>query len=214
MADIFQEVDDDIRRERYTKLWKTYGPYVIGAAVVFVLAVGAYTGWRQYRQSQLGASGAAFATALNEAENGDDTAAAGAFATLAADGAGGYPVLARLQEAEARSGTGDIEGAATIYRSVAADTGVDTIFRDLAVLLLAMRTLDSADAATLSAQLQPLTADTNAWRFSARELTALLALREGETEQARDMLTKLSDDATAPVGVRGRAAELLASLNG
>ena len=30
MSDIFREVDEDIRREQYKKLWDRFGAYVIG----------------------------------------------------------------------------------------------------------------------------------------------------------------------------------------
>ena len=67
--------------------------------------------------------------------------------------------------------------------------------------------------AQLTAKLQPLTADTSPWRFSARELTAMLAARAGDTEKARTLYKQLADDQQAPSGVRGRAADL-ASLYG
>ena len=45
MADIFQEVDEEVRREQLKKLWERYQNYVIAVAVVILLAVG---GWRAY----------------------------------------------------------------------------------------------------------------------------------------------------------------------
>ena len=43
---------------------------------------------------------------------------------------------------------------------------------------------------------------------------ALAEVKAGETDAARKTLTALADDAAAPVGVRGRAAEMLAALGG
>jgi len=42
MSDIFQEVEEDVRRERYEQLWKKYGNYMVAAAIVVVMAVGGY----------------------------------------------------------------------------------------------------------------------------------------------------------------------------
>ncbi|MCI0431731.1 MAG: hypothetical protein L0210_14465 [Rhodospirillales bacterium] len=50
------------------------------------------------------------------------------------------------------------------------------------------------------------------WRFSALELTALAELHAGNTARARTLLLSLADDAAAPSGLRGRAAELVATL--
>ena len=38
MSDIFQEVEEDVRRERYEQIWKQYGNYILAAAGVVVLA--------------------------------------------------------------------------------------------------------------------------------------------------------------------------------
>ena len=69
MADIFREVDEDIRRERYAKLWKAYGRYVIGAALALVIGVAATIGWREYTRAQREADGAQFAAALDLARD-------------------------------------------------------------------------------------------------------------------------------------------------
>jgi hypothetical protein len=70
----------------------------------------------------------------------------------------------------------------------------------------------SADAARLAEQLSPLTAPDRPWQYSARELSALLALRSGETERARELLTGLSVDVQAPEGIRTRAEEMLSEI--
>ena len=48
MGDIFQEVDEEVRRDRFNKFWKEYGAYVIAAAVALVLGTAASVGWREY----------------------------------------------------------------------------------------------------------------------------------------------------------------------
>ena len=62
--------------------------------------------------------------------------------------------------------------------------------------------------------MQPLTADSSPWRFTALELTGLLAHRANDDTKAKTIFAKLADDREAPQGVRARAAEILASLRG
>ncbi len=64
----------------------------------------------------------------------------------------------------------------------------------------------------MRARLQPLAADSQPFRSSARELLALIALGEGDTAAARDLYTKISDDREAPAGLRQRATQMLAAL--
>ncbi|MEI9929239.1 MAG: hypothetical protein WDM89_01380 [Rhizomicrobium sp.] len=39
MSDIFHEVEEDVRRERFEKLWKQYGDYAVAALAVVILAI-------------------------------------------------------------------------------------------------------------------------------------------------------------------------------
>lgn len=214
MADIFREVDEDLRRERYEKLWKTYGSYVIALLVAVVLVTAGMVGWREYSEQRRTADGARFLNAAQMLADGRTAESAAAFAALAADGSGDYPVLARLQEAGALSAIGDTAAVAEIYEGLAADDGIDPLYRDLALVLLALHSLDEADPAALSDRLAPLLADDNPWRHSAREMTGLLALRAGDHERAKGMFADLSDDPITPPAMRQRATELLAALGG
>ena len=49
MADIFHEVDEEVRRERLKQLWDQYGLYFLVLAVLVVAGIG---GWRAYEYYQ------------------------------------------------------------------------------------------------------------------------------------------------------------------
>jgi hypothetical protein len=82
------------------------------------------------------------------------------------------------------------------------------------VLQSALHQIDKGDPAAVAAQLQPLAAPDNPWHALAEEAQALLDLRQGRTDAARDTLKRLTQDITAPDGVRARANGLLARLGG
>jgi hypothetical protein len=97
VADIFQEVDEEVRREQLKKLWQRYGNYAIAACILVVAAVGAWRGYDWWQAKKAGESGAAFEVAVSLADAGKSQEADAAFAKLAADGTAGYHVLARLR---------------------------------------------------------------------------------------------------------------------
>src|SRR5262249_56140372 len=99
VTDIFQEVDEEVRREQLKKLWERYGGYLIAACIVVVLGVGGWRGYEWWQAKQAAQSGAAFEQAVALAESGKHQEAAAAFAKLSADGTTGYRVLARLPQA-------------------------------------------------------------------------------------------------------------------
>ena len=211
---LLREVDEELKKERYAELWKQYGNYVIGAALAVVLGVAGLQGWRVYQTGQREADGESFAQAMALVQAGRPEEAGAAFAALAENANAGYATLARLQAAALRAKQGDTGGAVDIYDSIAGDSAVDGLYRDLAVLLAVMHQLDTGEPAALTARLEPLSADDNAWRYSAMEFTGLLAERAGDRSRAREIFTRLGDDPEAPAGLRARARELLSFLGG
>ena len=211
---LLREIDEDLRRERYALLWKRYGWVIIALVVALVAGVAGYEAWRGYQKRLHAESGERFAAAATVAEVDPATAAA-AFADLAEDAPPGYEILARLREAALHVEQNDVAAAAAAYDSLAGSTG-DPLYSDLAVILRVMTAMESAvapaDAAELAEQLAPLTAADRPWRYSAREMSAHLALRADETERAREILTELSNDVQAPEGIRARAEAMLAGI--
>jgi hypothetical protein len=212
VSDIFREIDEDLRREQFGKLWQRYGKYVIILAVVVVAASAIFVGWREYQLRQRQAAGVRFAAAADLARQGKDKDAADAFAAVAHDASGGRAVLARFEQAALLAKTSDPTAGIAIYDEIAHDTGVAPIYRDLANLLAARFALDAGDPKAVIERLKPLIDPSNAWHPSALELTALAQLKAGDKAAARTTYQQLADDLTAPQGLRARAAEMVAAL--
>ena len=211
---LLREIDEELRQEHYAKLWKKYGTYVVGAAAAMVLGVAGYQGWITYDISTRRAEGERFVDAQRLAREDQPEAAQRAFARLAEDAGAGYALLSRFQDAALMAQMGDRLAAAAAYRGLAEDTGIDALYQDLALVLGALQEMNAADPTALIRRLAPLTADDNPWRYSAREITAILARRSGEVAKARELFSGLASDGAAPQGIRARAAEMLAVLGG
>ena len=104
-------------------------------------------------------------------------------AALAADAPAGYATLARFREAKYRADAGDRPAAIALYDSLASDTAVEPMLRDLATLYSVRMQIAGGDPAALTARLAPLTEEGNPWRYSAGELTAVLALSVANARQ-------------------------------
>ena len=52
VADIFQEVDEEIRRDKAKGLWRKYGVYVIIVCVGIVFGTASRVIWREYKATQ------------------------------------------------------------------------------------------------------------------------------------------------------------------
>ncbi len=211
MSDIFQEIDEELRRENFAKLWQRYGVYVIALAVAVVVVVAAVAGWRQYQLRQRQAEGDRYAMALDLARRGKDKDAAEVFGGLSRQAGEGYATLARFEDAAFKARSGDVAGAIALYNAVAADGSVDPTYRDLAVLLGAQASLKDGDAQAIIARLAPLTSAANPWHPTALELTALAQLKAGNKAEALAIYRRLADDLDTPTAMRARAAEISGS---
>jgi len=211
-AQIFKEVDEDVRRDRYTELWKSYGKYITGGVTAVVLAAAGFVWWQNHQASVRGAEGEAYSAAIGLARSGKTDEAIKALTAVAASSSSGYKTMARFQEAAIRANRGELAKAAELYDAIAADSSADKILRELAVLLSVLTVLDAEKPAALTAKLAPLANGDGPWHHSALELTAFLAQKSGNTKRAREIYTRLADDATAPSALRARARALLGAL--
>ena len=209
---LIREVDEDLRQDQMNALWKRYSNLFYGAAIAIVVAVALWQVWQKWQLRESIAASDKYFSALTLAENGKKDDAIKQLALLAQDGTKGYRLLARLKEAELLLGSGDSNGALTLYQSIGNDSSADSIYRDMAKIKAAYISLDSTDPAVMDHQIEPLTAESNPWRFQAREIQALDALKRGETTRALEFYKGLADDIAAPQGIRARASEMLKIL--
>ncbi len=216
MPDIFDEVEEDLRAERARRFFSRYGGLLIALVVVAVAATAGFEVWRNYHSRDVARISDQYVAAMRAADTArPDNAALGLqFEHVAVEAGPGYRTLARLRLAALKADAGDLPGASALWDQVAADGSADTLLRDLANLQWALHHVDSGDPALVDARLRPLAAPENAWHALAEEAQAMLALRQGKPDAARDTLKQLAQDAKAPDGVRGRANGLLARLGG
>ena len=210
MADIFQEVDEEVRRERLKKLWQRYGNYAIAGCLLVIVAVGGWRGYEWWQTKRAAEAGAAFEQAVTLAESGKHEEAEAAFAKLAADGTAGYRVLARLREAAQLART-DRKAAVSAYDEIAADKSAGQVIRDLAAVRAGFLLIDSSSYGDIRARLEPLTGPDRTFRHSARELLALSAWKDGDMGAARQWTDMIAADPQTPPGTRSRA-EVLSEL--
>ena len=209
MSDIFNEVDEGVRREKLRRLWDRYQVFIIGGAILIVILVG---GWRlnEWWESKRAAeAGGAFQTAMALSAEGKHAEAEAAFTKVAEKGAAGYRALARLQAA-AEVAQRDPKSAIEAYDALAANTRLNETMRDLAAVRAGFLLVDTASYDDLRRRLEPATGRERPFRNSAREMLALSALRANDAAAARKWFDQIVTDAAAPAGLRKRIEMLMA----
>ncbi|MCR9255134.1 MAG: tetratricopeptide repeat protein [Alphaproteobacteria bacterium] len=209
MADIFREVDEELREDRAKQLWARYGKYVIGGAVAVVAIVAGVIGWDNYQASQKADASARFEQLL---QSGGEADLRQRLTEFAGETTPGYSVVARLRAAAIAREQGDADAALATYRDIATSAEADPLLQDLSALLAASILADRGDSAGVDGTVVALTAEGHPLRYQALELQAVAALAAGDSGKARGFLDQIvgADDATSTL--QARAAELIAAL--
>ncbi|MGY0574382.1 tetratricopeptide repeat protein [Bradyrhizobium sp. RDM12] len=211
MSELFDEVDEEVRREQLKRLWDKYSLYFIALMVLVVAAVGGWRGYQYLEAKKAAEAGATFEKAVELSEQGKHAEAETAFADLATKAPSGYRTLARLRAA-AEASARDPKAAAKSYDDIAADSGVGSEWRDLARIRAAGLLVDSASYAEIQQRLETSAEPKSTFRHSAREMLALSAWRNNDMTAARKWLDAIAEDGETPPGLRSRAEALQALL--
>ena len=210
---IFREVDDELRGDRLRALWRNFGPYVIGAAVLVVLAVAANEGWRWWQNSTAARSSDQFYAALELAESGDIAGAQTALNDVIAAGSGGYPVLARFRQAALLARDGKTTEALAAYDALATSES-NKHLRDLALVLAANLLVDAGDVAGVQQRVGglavPIKPDANA----AREAIGLAQYKADDLNAALLTFGEIVSDPLAGNDLLGRVQIYVGAVEG
>jgi hypothetical protein len=207
VSELFDEVDEDVRRDQLKKLWDQYSIYIVAGALLIIAAVGGWRGYQYLEAKKAAEAGAAFDKAAELSEQNKHAEAETAFIDLAAKAPSGYRVLARLRAA-AEAGNRDPQAAAKMYDEIAADRSVGAAEQDLARVRAAGLLLETASYPDMLARLDAATAPGATFRHTARELLALSAWRANDATAARKWLDLIANDGETPPSLRSRAEAL------
>jgi hypothetical protein len=210
VSDIFHEVDEEVRREQYQKLWDRYQGYVIALAVLVVLGVASWRAYDWWETKKAAEAGAAFEAAITLGDQGKHAEAEAAFSKIAQDSATNYRTLA-LMRAAAELAQTDSKAAVAAYDKIAANASVGADLRDLAGLRAGSLLIDSGDFTQATQRLEPLAGSEHTFRHTARELLALAAWRANDTAAAKRWIEMINTDAATPPDERNRM-EMLSAL--
>ena len=211
MSELFDEVDEDVRRDQLKKLWERYSIYIVAAALLIIAAVGGWRGYQYLEAKKAAEAGAAFDKAVELSEQNKHAEAEAAFTDLAVKAPSGYRMLARLRAA-AEVASRDPQAAAKLYDDIAADRSIGAPEQELAKVRAAGLLLETAPYPSMLARLEAATAPGATFRHTARELLALSAWRANDTAAARQWLDLIANDGETPPSLRSRAEALQALL--
>lgn len=203
MADIFEEVDESLRKDDTAAWWKKYGIFVWIACIGLVLAV-AYYEWSDYqRKKTVEAQIIEFEKARDSLAAGEYQVAQEKFAEIANSDLNIAPLAAQYLARTVYEGNGDVGQAVQTLEQSQADNGP---FARIGKLKAAYLLSEGMTLTELETYLGDLTSEPSAVGALALELVAAKAFKDGDYARARLEFNSLLLSANAPRGVKERAS--------
>ena len=207
MADIFDEINEELKQDRMTALWQRYGKYVIAFVVAIVAGVSLTQGYSYYSQKRDARSADVFFNAILSDDVG------GALEAVTEELSDGYVLLAEFRFAAALAENGQAAESEQHYLSIAARDDIQQIYSDIALLLSVMQAPLSTQVSALETRLDPLISSASPLKGLALEQAAALDVRRGNREAAIEKLNELVALTDIPASLRQRASQILTVLD-
>jgi hypothetical protein len=212
VVDVFEEVEEQIRSDRYRALALKVLPWFIGAVVLILAAVGGWQGYRAWISNQSAKASETYAKGLEAQQAGRAAEAKVAWEALSKSGSPAYKSLALQHLGAIKLGDRDVPGAVALFDQ-AAKAAPDPLVGDAARLKSVYALLDTAPRADIDARLEPLLKEGRPFRMQAREAAAFTKLLAGDSAGARGDFVVVSLAPDAAEGARSRATAAIALID-
>jgi len=216
VVDLFDEVEEELRGERYKRIVMKLAPWVIGGLVVGLILVGVVLGTLRYQETAQAKAADSYQAALDQRDRGDMKGAFDSFGKIAGEGPKGYRALALMHQGAIRLTENRTKDAVALFDKAAEEAPggkLGYLISDNARLKSALALLDEAPYADVEKRLTPLTEDDRPYRALAKEALAMAKLNAGKIKEARTDFSALSISIDAPEQTTERARAAVALID-
>jgi hypothetical protein len=207
-----REVDENLRRDQAHDFLKKNGPWIVGAALLFLAAIAGWLYWQDRQVKQAEIETERLNAALTQVGAGQAAEAQKQLAPLEESNADGVRAAARLTKAAVALDKADRKTAIAEYRVVMDDKGLAQPYRDLATIRLTALEFDQMKPEDVIARLKDLAVAGNPWFGSAGEMTAMALIKLNRKDEAGRMFAAMAADEGVPNTIRSRAVQIAGTL--
>lgn len=210
---LMREIEEDLKNEQIKSLWDRYGLVIIlivALALTAAVSFETFKSWSNKRAQELSN---AYAVAVSLQNQGRLDESLNILQNIAQSNRGIYADVAKLQVANIYFEQGKNTEALALLEQLAHNDKANDQMREIATVKLASYMLDSdAPAEEIRSLLVPLTENESNWSNISHELLAMLAIRDGNMDEARAEYEKIINSATVRDNLKVRAQDMIAIL--
>jgi hypothetical protein len=213
VVDVFDQVEEELRSDRYKRWARTWLPPIIGVLLLALAAALAFWGWQSWQTSKADKASLAYERGLESLQANNPTTARAAFIQAAKEGNSAYRSLALQQQAGIALAEDHADQALKLLDE-AAKASRDPLLSDPAALKAAWMAMDAgASLDDIEGRLKPLIGDKRPLAAYANYTLALARLQHGKTAEARDLLVVLKNGLDTPDDISQMSAAALSQID-
>ena len=190
MADIFDEVSEELKQDQLIQFWKKYSKYFISIALVLIISFLGYFFYNQWKQKMLENSSSQYFSAIKKLENKEFESSLEDFSKGVNENNRGYKILSLFGLAEANFKLGKINEMILNYETIYNNQDIDIYYRDLARLLTVMKNNTKTFEEQINI-LQPILNSPSKLQLLASELKILLMIKSNKIDDAKKSIDQL-----------------------
>ena len=211
MSDVFQEVDEDIRQERYKTIWKRYRYYFISIIMVLIIAVATNAFLRHQNFKKVNERSDKFFNAVSISNSNSDEALKllNEFSKTELKSSQYNVILSLFIEAAINREKQDFSAALNVYSQIAKMENIDIFYIDYANLCAAETLISSGDIEAAIVMLEMLIKNNSPLLLIAKEYLGYVEISKGNYEKSKILFEEIYEDASSSQEMINRVKEVL-----
>ena len=190
MADIFDEVSEELKQDQLKQIWNNYSKYIISVAFIIFISVLGYFFYDKWKLEKLEVSSSKFFSGIEKLEKKEFLSSIEIFSKGVDQDHKGYKTLSLFGIAEAYFKIGKVDEMVLSYKSIYENQNIDIYYRDLARLLSVMKD-NVSSFETQRKILEPILNSPSKLQSLAAELEIMLFIRFNKIDEAKLSISKL-----------------------
>ncbi|MGL5784341.1 MAG: tetratricopeptide repeat protein [Alphaproteobacteria bacterium] len=211
MADFLDELQEDIRQEKYENLWKAYGHFLLLGVFLILAGTGLYIGWRSYQDRGYQAEATSYQRALDLLKTGKKAEALELFKHLETTSSG-YGLLAKLRQISLQTeaftnnpSQDQLQLVRQHVEEIVKNRGTDGALKGLLSTHLALLVVQTMVSDPLIQQgLEQQITPHNPWKGLGLEIILLQAFQQQNMQRVETVLSTLMASRDVPSSLQTR----------
>ena len=190
MADIFDEVSEELKNDQLIKTWKKYSKLIIAFIILLIISLISYQAFKNWKEKKIEAISKEYFEAVENLENKNYDKSKELFLKNLENHDGGYKMLSLFGLAESNFKNGKIKEMTLNYKSIYDNESIDIYYRNLSRMLSVIKN-NSASFNEQKLLLEPIINSPSKLQILAAELEVILLIKFNKIKDAQKAINVL-----------------------